>query len=174
MACQTLTSGRKLPCKGGVSGIKAVSFVTYEKGLLTLTDGELASIPSGVTAVYRYETKATSSNYTEEIAIDDEARTIVYNGTLALTLHKLDLETRNELHMLAMNEVIAFVEMNNGDILLVGSNFGANLTGSATTGGAKADFNGYNLTFATMEEEPYGYLSTGAKSTYNSIVVEGI
>ena len=51
MACITLTKGRKLPCRGGKSGFRSVGFAVWEDGLITGTDGEVATLPVGLTDV---------------------------------------------------------------------------------------------------------------------------
>lgn len=175
MPCQTLNKGRRLACKGGTGGFKAASFAVYTgSNTVTAVDGTVATLPAGLTAVYRYELKNAGNTYTEEIVADPEMRTVVYNGTLALVLQKLDVDTRNEIKMLAMGEVIIFLEDYNGNIFLIGNEFGAQLTGgNFVTGGARGDMPGANLTFSTSENEPYLTLSTAAKATYELIAVDG-
>jgi hypothetical protein len=75
--------------------------------------------------------------------------------------------------MLAMGELVCFIEMNSGDILVIGAGNGANVTGGTTaeSGGAKADFVGSKLTITASEEEPYARLSTAAKATYAGLLV---
>lgn len=176
MACVTLTKGRKLACRTNASaGFKAIGIIPWEDGLITATDGEVATLPASIASIYRYELKNSGNTYVEEITTDDEARSIGYTGTLSVVLQKLDLETRNEVAELAKGEVIVFIEANNGDIYAVGTGFGALLTGgNANTGGAKTDFNGWNLTFSTSENEPYLTLSTAAKTAYAEAIVEGV
>lgn len=175
MSCITLTKGRKLPCKGGNGGFRAIGLAVWENNLVTGVNGAVSGLTTGLTAIYRYELKATGNNYSEEIAADADARTVVYNGTLSLVLHKLDLDTRNEVKMLAMGEVIVFIETYNGDILVVGAGNGAELTGgSAVTGGAKTDFQGFNLTFTTSENEPFLQLTGSALTQYAAKLVEGV
>lgn len=175
MACTSLSKGRKLPCRGGNGGLKAVGFAVWDSNdLVESADGVVSGITTGITAIYRYELKNAGNNYSEEIASDPEARTVVYNGTLSLVLQKLDIDTRNEIKMLALGEVIIFLEHNNGDIYLVGAEFGAQLTGGTfVTGGARVDMAGSNLTFTTSENEPYLTLDASAKADYATKVVEG-
>jgi hypothetical protein len=174
MSCVSLTKGRKLPCKGGVAGVKAISFIPWVENQIVSTTGELATIPAAITDFYRYQVKNTGNTYSEEISADAEARTVVYNGTLSVVLHKADLATRNEIKMLAMGEIVCFIEMYNGDVLVQGAGAGANVTGgtSIETGGAKTDFTGSKLTITSSEEEPYLKLSAAAKATYISNWVE--
>lgn len=175
MACVTLSKGRKLACRSNATGgFKAIGVVAWEDGMFDVTNGELETLPTEIVSIYRYELKNSGNTYVEEITTDDEARTIAYNGTLSVVLQKLDLETRNEVNELAKGELSIFVETNTGEILLIGQEFGALLTGgNANTGGARTDFNGWNLTFTTSESEPYVTLSTAAKTAYATKVVEG-
>lgn len=177
MACTTLTKGRLLPCRGGANGgIKAVSFAVWEEGLITGTNGEVATLPVGLTNVYRYQLKNTGNTYSEEIVSDADTRTVVYNGTLSVVLQKLDLDTRNEIKMLAMAELVIFIETYSGEIFVIGADQGASLTGGtiASTGGSRTDMAGSNLTFSTSDNEPYLRLSTAAKTAYAGIVVDGL
>ncbi len=174
MGCVTLTKGRKLPCKGGTGGVKAISFIPWVENQLSIVSGEVTTIPTAITDFYRYQVKNTGNTFSEEIAADAEARTVVFNSTLNVVLHKLDLATRNELRMLAMGEIVCFIEMNSGEILVMGVGNGANVTGGTTaeTGGAKTDFTGSKLTITASEEEPYARLSTTAKTYYAANLVE--
>ena len=172
--CVTLSKGRRLPCRGGNGGFKAVGFLPWSEGLVSGTNGEVATLSGSIADIYRYELKNAGNTYSEAITADAEARTVLYDGTLNVVLHKLDLDTRNEIKMLAMGELVVFVETYNGDILVVGAKNGANLTaGTSETGGAKADFFGNKLTFMSQEDEPYLRLSTAAKATYATLLVEG-
>ena len=174
--CVTLTKGRKLACRtNSSSGFKAIGIAAWEDGLITATDGEVETLPVELTDIYRYELKNSGNTYSEEINTDEETRSIGFTGTLSVVLQKLDLETRNEVAELAKGELIIFIEANNGDIYVVGAGFGALLSGgNANTGGARTDFNGWNLTFTTNENEPYLALSTAAKATYATTVTEEV
>lgn len=177
MPCTSLNSGRLLACKDNIAGIKAVSFSVWSGGSATITGttGEVPTLPAGLTAVYRYELKNNGNTFVEELTADAETRSTFYTGTLTLVLQKLDLETRNQLKMLAAGELNVFIEENNGDILVMGAGFGAQATGgSIVTGGAKGDLNGVNLILTSQELEPVLFLSEAAKTAYNGIVVNGV
>lgn len=174
--CIALSGGRKLACKGKGGGLKAVSFGVWKQTDPVLgTDGEVTALPTSLTALYRYQLKNTGNTYTEEIVSDSETRTVQYNGTLALVLQRLNVETRNEIKMLAMGETVIFLETNDDQIFVIGAENGADLTGgSFVTGGARGDMSGSNLTFTTSEDEPYLTLSTAAKALYAGITVDGV
>ena len=60
MAC-TLTTGRSLPCRDSVGGLKAVWFADYGTlGTLTVTNGNVDSI-SGSPTLFQYDLKGNSS-----------------------------------------------------------------------------------------------------------------
>ena len=174
--CITLSKGRKLPCKGGVGGIKALGIIPWSESQITYTAGEVTTFPASITDVYRYQVKNTGNTFNEEIAYDPETRSTVFNGTVSVVLNKLDLETRNELKMMAMGEVVIFVETHAGDIFVCGFESGADITGGtiAETGGAKTDFTGSKLTITYNSQEPYLRLSSAAKTAYAAQVVEGL
>jgi len=173
-SCITLSKGRKLACKGGQGGFKAVGFQVYDSlNLITATTGSISTLPTG--SIYRYELKNAGNTYSEEIVSDTETRSTSYNGTLNLVLQKLDVDTRNEIKMLAMGEIVPFIETYNGDIIVTGISNGSELTGGTiATGGAKADMSGYTLIFTSAEPEPYNILSPAGKSAYAALVVNGI
>lgn len=175
MACVTLTKGRKLPCRSGSSGMKAIGIIPFEDGLLELVDGELETIPASVEKIYRYELKHTGNTFSEDINTDSDAMSTDFAGTLTVNLQKLDLDLRNEIKELTKGSVIIFIETNFEDkaILVAGSGYGIDLTGgSLQTGGAKTDFNGAVLTFTSSEIEPIGFLSAEAKTTYATLIEE--
>lgn len=174
--CLTLSQGRELPCRGGTGGIKAVAFAEWSGGTNNIvsgsTAGEVSGLNTAYTAFYRYELKHAANTYVEEIASDPEARTVLFNGTLSLTLQKLDLETRNEVKMLTQGETVIFIETNNDEVYLIGAGLGAQVSGgNFNTGGARADLFGTTLTFVTSENEPYLQLSEAAKADYESKIV---
>ena len=60
MAC-LLTSGRALPCKNSVGGLKAVYFADYGTlGDVTIVAGEITAI-AGTPDFYKYDIKGSSS-----------------------------------------------------------------------------------------------------------------
>ena len=174
--CVTLSKGRKLPCKSGTGGLKAVSFAPWSEGtIMSGATGEIATISTGITSVYRYELKNSGNQYTETPVTDIDARTTLFNGELSLVLQRLDLETKNEIKMLAMGELVIFIEDYNGNVFVIGNGVGALLSGgSFVTGGARADMNGFNLTFSTSENEPFLQLSTAAVTQYKSKWIVGV
>lgn len=167
MAC-TLATGRALPCKDSVGGIKAVWFADYGTlGTLTVdaADGELTAI-SGTPDLFRYDVKGNSS-FEQTINASRENGTSFYTQTLNLTLTKLDLETRFELIDVVRARPHVFVEDYNGNYFLLGAVHGAEVTGGTiVTGAAMGDLSGFTLTM-TAEETLPAYFCASAVVTGN-------
>jgi len=163
MAC-SLTTGRKVPCKSSVGGLKAVYFADYDTlGDATIVSGEITAL-SGTPSWYKYDLKGTS---TLETAVNSsrENGTTFYESTLTLSLPYLDLQTQEEIKLLAISRPHIAIEDNNGNILLVGLEHGGDVNGgSITTGAAMGDLSGSSLTFVAQEKTPPYFVADGVIS----------
>ena len=156
MAC-TLNNGRKEPCKDVVGGIKAVYFVDFQPLTMTLDSSSLAfenfHAADGSTDVegYKYEMRSGAS-MTSNINSSRETGTTFFETTLELTLRKLSHNDNKELKILAHGRPHIFVLDNNDNIMLVGQEYGCEVTGGTlVTGNAMGDLSGYTLTFTAQE-----------------------
>ena len=166
MAC-TLTTGRELPCKDSVGGIKAVYLADYGTlGALTVdASGELTAI-AGTPDLYQFDVKG-NSNLEQTITSSRENGTTFYEQTLNLTLTKLDLATQQEIVTIAKARPHVFVEDYNGNYFLVGAVHGADISGGTiVTGAAMADLSGFTLVFSAQETLP-AYFTTSTVVTAN-------
>ena len=159
MAC-TLTSGRALPCKSSVGGLKAVYFADYGTlGAITETAGEITAI-AGTPTLYKYDIKGNSSLETT-INSSRENGTTFYTQTLNLTLPVLDNLTQQEIKILAAGRPHIFIEDYNGNYFLVGLEHGAEVTGgTVVSGAAMGDLSGFTLTFEAQEIAPANFVDS--------------
>jgi hypothetical protein len=166
MAC-TLTTGRSLPCRDSVGGLKAVYFADYDTlGTLTVTSGNVDSI-SGTPDLFQFDLKGNSS-LEQTINASTENGTVFYEQTLNLTLTKLDVATQEELKLIAHARPHVFVEDYNGNYLLVGAVHGAEVSGGTiVTGAAMGDLSGFTLTLTAQETIP-AYFVTASVVTGNA------
>jgi hypothetical protein len=168
MSC-TLTTGRSLPCRDSVGGLKAVWFADYDSlGALTVSSGEVTAV-AGSPALFKFELKGNSS-LEQSITASTENGSVFYEQTLNLTLTKLDLLTQEEVKTIAQSRPHVFVEDYNGNYLLVGAVHGAEVTGGTiATGAAMGDLSGFTLTLSAQETIPAyfvtGSVVTGAESS---------
>jgi hypothetical protein len=160
MAC-SLTTGRKVPCKSAVGGIKAVYFADYGTlGAATIVSGEITAL-AGTPVWYQFDVKGNTSLETA-INSSRENGTTFYESTLTLALTFQDKATQEELKLIAHARPHVAVEDYNGNFFLVGLEHGAEVNGgSISSGAAMGDLSGYNLTIVGQETAPpYFVLST--------------
>lgn len=151
MACD-LTGGRLRPCKDAVGGIKKIHFVDFgDLGTLTIgTDDEITDM-SGTFNYYTYDVKGNSSLETN-ITSSMENGTTFFEQVLNITLFKLTKEDNKELKLMAYGRPHVIVQTFDDKFLLVGAENGADVTGgTAVTGTAMGDLNGYTLTLTANE-----------------------
>lgn len=166
MACE-LTTGRKLPCKDSVGGIKAVYLADYGTlGALTVaTSGEVTAI-AGSPDLFQFDVKGNSS-LEQAITSSRENGTTFYEQTLNLTLTKLDVATQTELTIIAKARPHVFVQDYNDNYFLVGAAHGADVSGGTiVTGAAMGDLSGFTLVFSAQETLP-AYFTAAAVVTGN-------
>ena len=159
MAC-ALTTGRSLPCKSAVGGLKTVYFADYGTlGTATISAGEITAL-AGTPTWYQYDIKGNSSLETT-VNSSRENGTTFYTQTLNLTLTYLDKATQEEIKLLAAARPHVAIEDYNGNFFLVGLEHGAEVTnGSIVSGAAMADLSGFTLTLEAMETAPAYFVTS--------------
>jgi hypothetical protein len=158
MACN-ISLGYNEPCKDSIAGLQAVYFINFSTGsyILNATD-VVTAFPSGSTA-YKYELKGTNG-YTETVNTSRDNGTTFFSQELSLQLKKLTAEATKEFKLLAYGRPQIVVWTRNGDALLVGKNYGADMTGGTITAGtAYGDLYGYTATFTGQEPLPANFIS---------------
>lgn len=160
MACD-LSTGRAVPCKDVVGGIKAVYFANYgDLGAITydVTNTDAIDSFGGTPTAYQYDVKGNSS-FEQTITSSRENGTTFFEQTLNLTFTKLDKATHKELKLMAYGRPHVFVEDYNGNIFVMGLLHGAEVTGGTiVTGAAMGDLSGYTLTLSAQEQVPANFL----------------
>ena len=159
MAC-ALTTGRSLPCKSAVGGLKTVYFADYGTlGTATISAGEITAV-AGSPTWYQFDIKGNSSLETA-INSSRENGTTFYTQTLNLTLTFLDKATQEEIKLLAAARPHIAIEDYNGNFFLVGLEHGAEVTGgTVVSGAAMGDLSGFTLTFEAMETSPAFFVTS--------------
>lgn len=160
MACD-LTTGRSVPCKDVVGGIKAVYFINYgELGAITYDATNTDAIDSfgGTPDAYEYDVKGNSS-FEQAVTSSRENGTTFFEQTLNLTFTKLDKATHKQLKLMAYGRPHVIVEDYNANLFTMGLLHGAEVTGGTiVTGGAMGDLSGYTLTLSAQEQVPANFI----------------
>lgn len=163
MSC-ALTQGYTLSCKDSVGGIKAVWFIEWNNvASVTEASGIVSAITKSAGKVfYKYQLVKNTGSLTETITASVENGTVFYAQELSIVLNKLQANTRNEILLLAKNNLMAVVEDANSKYWLLGKLHGIDITGgSAATGTAQGDRSGYTLTFTGGEPALAPEVSSG-------------
>jgi len=159
MAC-SLTTGRKVPCKSAVGGIKTIYFTDYGTlGTPTIVEGEITLITETPTW-FQFDVKGASSLETA-INSSRENGTTFYESTLTMALTFQEKATQEELKLIAHGRPHVAVEDYNGNYFVVGLEHGAEVTGGTiSTGAAMGDLSGYNLTIVAQETAPPYFITS--------------
>lgn len=171
MACD-ITSGRKKPCKNSLAGTSKVIFINYVENPFTVVNGEATAINPLITEVFQYDLTGETNNLLQSMVSDRTPGTTVNTQTLTLALQGISKEDNNQFNLLAYGYPIAVVKDRNNLYHAVGISDGIDFTVSPTTGAAKADFYGYNLTGVALEGSLAPILSTTTVSALLALVSE--
>jgi len=169
MACSLTIAGRSLPCKDAIGGVKKVYFGEFDAtDWGDVSNGAIGNSESAVT-VYGFEVLKNTSYFTETITASVENGTVFYSQEVSLTFPKLTAADQAQLQQFGKGRLIIIVLDNNDNYWLVGVRRAAELTGgTASTGTAYGDVNGYQLTFTAEEPIPAPSLTkdTAAQVTF--------
>jgi len=172
MPCD-ITSGFQLGCRDNTGGLKSIYILSGSITNITGSQGLITGI-TGSGVFYEFQLFRQTSNYTEELVATPENGTIVYNQSATCVFFKMQTATRNQVRVLAQNPNLQIViETQNGSEngaarwFLMGQINGSQLlSGTAQTGTAFSDLNGYNLVFTGNEPNPASEVS-GSATTFS-------
>ena len=164
MACE-LSTGFTLDCKDGIGGIKKIILCDTVTSLTFDANEIVTAIVGPISGdLYTYELPTQTGSFEETINFNRDAGTIFYTQTVNVMLNKLSAPKRLELQNAATVRVIVFVNDTNNNWWAIGIENGADLsTGTAATGTALGDANGYTLAF-THETPKRAYKLADAPS----------
>lgn len=178
MAC-SLLYGRSTPCKDVIGGIDAVYFINDgDLGTITYgSNGDTIATIAGSARILKYDVKGTSS-FTQNVTSSRENGTTYWEQVLELTLPKITAQDLKELKLLAYGNPKVMIKDNNSNFFLMGTEFGADVTGGTiVTGAAMGDMSGFTLTLTGMEKKPANLFDNATEaliaSNCNFIIVYG-
>ena len=168
MACTRLTKGRGVDCNRISGGIKFIYFGvldTFTEPIedigITVVDSEITDIEMDTGGLYRYTVPRGSTTITDTITGSTENGTLFYTPTVNMVLNRLTKEDQIEINLLGQTQVVVFAQLNaqlaNGHDVIVGMgvvNAMSLNAGTADSGAAFGDRNGYTLTFDGLEANP--------------------
>ena len=173
MACD-ITKGRLISCKDAIGGLRKVYFINYEDmteaDYTYDVDGETITAVANTPSAYEYDLHL-GNDLTQNITSSAENGTTYFEQVLNLTLKKLSAVDNVEIRQLAYGHPKVMVLDQMGNYMLVGAINGSDVTGgTAVTGNAMGDLNGYTLSFTAMERTLANFY-TGDFDTEFAVVV---
>lgn len=149
----SLTKNYFINCKSNLGGVRKLylfPFVKYSRSLVTVVGNLLVSYPT--TLIYEFE---FVGNPNVDISQDENDGGKFYNNNITFDL--VGLSYAVEIQKLAKKDYIIIFEDENGNKRILGLRNGLVLDSlTSSTGGAKSDLSGFNLSFKGQEEqEPY-------------------
>lgn len=156
MANCALTQDYSFGCDVGTGGTKECYLIELENiSSVTESSGTLTAITKASGKIFRkYQLVLETANFEESIVGNRANGTIFYDQKGTIILNKQQVAVRNEIMLLAKNNLVVVIKDNNDTYRLYGRQYGLRLeTGSAATGTAWGDRNGYTLNFTGKEPE---------------------
>ena len=162
--CDFITKGRKVACLGANGGVKNIYVSLFADYGITATAQEITTIGT-LAETFKYEFSSNTQGLTETPNINWDNGSQFYTQVLVGNLPIQDAETQEELFLMMRNRLVIFVEDYNDNIKLMGLKNSVKATnGSAVTGLAKGDLNGYTFEFSAEEPNFAPFLSSAAKT----------
>jgi hypothetical protein len=174
MSC-FITSAEALGCSDSIGGIKKIYVgggSGYTSGYTYNVDGAITGATSTAgTTYYGFELKRNTSSLVQNTTKSYENGTVYWEQVLTAVLYKYDQEKRNKLKVLGQNDNLQILAIDQNDVVYVLGqvNYSYLSGGSAGSGLALGDRNGFELIFTAQEAEPARVLS-GAGSTPEAVI----
>jgi len=174
MSC-FITSGAALGCSDSIGGVKKI-YVAGQSGFTSgytynvsgTTIGAITGATnSGTVTYYGFELKRNTSSLVQNTTKSYENGTVYWEQVLTAVLFKYDQEKRNQLKVLGQNDNLQILVIDQNDVVyVIGQvNYSYLSGGSAGTGLALGDRNGFEMIFTAQENEPARILAAPAGYT---------
>ncbi len=168
MSCSLLTGGITIACSPNIGGIKKAYITDFSNvdgaSDFTETSGTITAIAiaSGEN-YYEFEFNKNSSSFLESKPTDVATGTSFNTQTVTLVIPRREVAKHTTIALLAQKTLSIIVLDQNDKYWLFGRKNGMDLTGNeGGSGTAKADMNGYTLTFVGEEPALAPEVSSGA------------
>lgn len=175
MACD-ITAGRSgKVCKDSLGGNSSIyvwnwSAVGDDPFTYDPTTGLATAINASMTQVFEFELEGDNNTLSQEVATDRNTGTSVVTQNLAFTLKKMDAATSATFNLLKGSYNGVVVKDRNGNYHALGVDDGLDFAGTAQTGGAKTDLNGYNITATGTTKDLAPILDSATVTAFLALV----
>ena len=159
MGCKTLT-GMDLDCRESVGGIKEVYILgDRSEATVTVVSDAITAIALAVGSdkFLPYKFRKQTGSMVSTINTSEENGTTFVQTDVTLVFHKMEAKKRLEISALMVGDCAMLVKDGNDKYWYLGKDEPVTMTaGTAGTGTAKGDKNGYDLTLTDLSNSlPY-------------------
>ena len=160
MGCAKTITGMGLDCRESVGGIKEV-YILGDRSEVTVTVAQDAitaiALDAGSDKFLPYKFRKQTGSMVSTINTSEENGTTFVQTDVTLVFHKMEAKKRLEISALMVGDCAMLVKDGNNKYWLLGYDEPVTMTaGSAATGTAKGDKNGYDLTLTDLSNSlPY-------------------
>ena len=152
-------------------GIREIFFFNHLDKAFTVSANVATAIDSGLTAVYKYAIQGDANTFSESNAVDKKTGTKVNTQTLVAQLKQVNSETNVELDILLAGEISAVYKDYNGQYRWIADrSFNVTSTAELVSGGARTDFNGYNVTLVSETKDLASSLDASTVTAFLALV----
>lgn len=175
MACSLTLNGRGVGCKDALGGIKRIFVAEFNPdeyvfdaiadGSGSTTAGEvpgvtLAASVTGPISFKTYDMTRASGSLNQTITSDLTAGTVFFDQVCSVTFNKQAPSDIAEISNLVKGRMAVIVQDNNDNYFIMGLRNGVEVTGgTAQTGTAAGDQNGFTIEFSAQEVGPAPFLA---------------
>ncbi len=171
MACSITITGRGVPCKDAIGGVRRFWVKQFEEdgsNWGAVSSGALTGAAEAIT-LYAFQISKNTASFVQTINATMETGTVFYSQVLEVTIPVMEAGVNAEIADLVKSRLCVVVETMNGEKLVMGLLNGVEVTGGTiTTGTAAGDLHGYTLTFSAEEKAPAPVLTGTTNITYTS------
>lgn len=149
MSCSQTLSGIAYDCSSNMGGIKRVMIANKDDvTAMTISSDIITAITMASSKkFYEFYFRQNTSSMTSTWQVNNENGTTYVQTLLAMVFNRMDTTKRASIMALALAEVVAIVEDNNGTFWFLGYDEPLVLNaGDGPTGTARTDRNGYSIT----------------------------
>ena len=153
MACN-LTQGRIIDCRNSTGGVEEILIANFDDITITsVAAGVLTGLTqAAATSFYRYSLEKENGSLIETQTGSLENGTNFYDSVLDFNTKNLSASENEELTLLDQAQLFVIVKDMNEKYWTVGAYYAADkLTGTAVTGAAFGDHNGYTYSITSKE-----------------------
>ena len=156
MACSVTVSGRALPCKDSLGGIKQIWIAPYAVGGVVSTydavsAGSIADMSAAVT-FKNYDMHKNTGSFTQTVNASVENGTIFYTQVVSCVFSNEIAADIGDFQDLTKGRMFIVVQDVNNNLFVMGHTRGCELTGGTLESGtAMGDFNGLKYEFTGEE-----------------------